>query len=141
MSAGYVVPLENLPPHIQAQVRKKLPSIDKRKKPSKYRNVRTFVDGIGFHSKREAEAWTYLKRRENAGEIRDLRRQVAFQLFGSTENGKQVSPICIYIADFTYTETKTGRYVVADAKGCVTALFRLKAKMLKASHGIDVEIV
>lgn len=108
---------------------------------NKYRAVRTIVDGVAFHSKRESEAWQYLKIRERAGEIKDLKRQVPFELYGSTKDGSITQLICRYVADFQYFDVKKNQTVIADSKGVKTALFILRSKMMKASHGIDVEIV
>src|SRR5690606_369436 len=52
----------------------------KERKPSKYRNVRTTVDGITFDSKREAERYGELKTMEAAGVISDLELQPRFPL-------------------------------------------------------------
>ncbi len=46
--------------------------------------------------------------------------------------------LCKYIADFTYDDND-GK-VVEDVKGCVTAVFRLKAKLMMALHGIRVKV-
>lgn len=111
-----------------------------KRRRSKFNAQRTIVDGVSFHSKRESEAWLYLKIRERAGEIRDLKRQVPFKLAAFSKTGAP-EYVTTYIADFQYFDVRQNRVVVSDAKGCVTAMFRLKAKMLKACHGIEVEIV
>ena len=102
---------------------------------SKYGNTRVKVDGIAFDSKGEAAHWQLLRLRERAGEISDLKRQVAFRL---DVNGQH---ICRMVPDFAYVEG--GRQVVADFKSpaTITPEFKLKCRLMKAVHGIDVQIV
>lgn len=104
-------------------------------KRSKFGAVRTTVDGITFASKLEAARWGQLKLLERAGEIRDLRRQVRHELVGY--GGKKVCP---YISDFDYV-TKPGLPVTEDAKGVITPVFRIKAKLFAAQMGREIQIV
>lgn len=99
---------------------------------SKFRNVVTIVDGIKFHSKREAKRWAELKLLERSGQIGELRRQVPFIL--------EIKGIKIetYRADFVYNEG--GREVVEDSKGMITKDFRRKFKWMKAVHGVEVRL-
>lgn len=102
-------------------------------KPSKYRNQAVVVDGMRFASKSEAQRWCELDLLQKAGEITDLKRQV---IFTCEVNGEVVTK---YVADFVYR--KNGRRIVEDRKGAKeTALFRIKAKLMHACHGIDIEI-
>lgn len=112
----------------------------KKARRNKYNAVKTIIGEHRFDSKREAQAWTFLKARERAGEIRDLRRQVKFELLAWVPPALNEC-VCRYVADFVYFDVKRGREVVADAKGVKTALFRLKAKMLLANYGIEVELM
>ena len=71
-----------------------------------------------------------------AGEIRNLERQVRFPI---VVNGVKV---CTYIADHVYDEM-AGR-VVEDVKSEFTRkdpVYRLKNKLMKACHGIDIREV
>lgn len=104
-----------------------------RKRPPKYRNHKQVVGGIRFDSKREARRWAVLQLLKKAGQITELRRQVAFTI---EVNGHH---ICRYIADFVYH--RDGRLVVEDAKGHRTAAYKLKKKLLRAVHGIAIEEV
>lgn len=101
----------------------------------KYANIPTEIDGIKFQSKLEATRYSYLSVLQKAGEISELQMQVPFKL---EVNGIL---ICKYIADFTYM--KAGEYIVEDTKSpaTITPEFRLKAKMMKAIHDIDILIV
>ena len=67
---------------------------------------------------------------ERAGEITDLELQPRFRM---EVNGTHV---CDYIADFRYQ--KGEKTMVEDAKGVRTDVYRIKRKLLKAIHDIDV---
>ena len=99
---------------------------------SKYRNVRTIVAGKRFASQAEAMRYLALRAMEIAGEITHLQTQVAFSLL---VNGVSVGD---YIADFTYYMAGSGAFVVEDKKGMRTPIYRLKKKLMKAVHGIDI---
>ena len=99
---------------------------------SKYHAIPTEVDGIVFHSKREASRYQELRLLERAGYLKDIEIQPKFPLI---VNGKLV---CNYLADFRYT-TKDGKTVVEDVKGVKTPAYRIKAKLLFALQGIRVE--
>ena len=99
-------------------------------KVSKYRNVKTEVDGIVFDSGREAKRWGELQLLERAGAITELRRQVPYAF-----RVNQVT-ICTYKADFVYREN--GREIVEDAKGKATDVYVIKRKLMKAFFGITI---
>ena len=103
------------------------------RKASKYHNEKTEVDGIMFDSIAEARHYWDLRHMERAGEITDLELQPVFPLI---VNGVKVAQ---YRADFAYVDVATGRRIVQDVKGVRTPVFALKAKMVKAQYGIDVE--
>ena len=110
------------------------------KKKPKYHNVKTVVDGIAFDSKRESIRYQVLKRWEQAGEISDLRLQVAFELFPSQRrDGKVVELPCKYVADFTYM--KDGEFVVEDSKGAKTTEYKIKRKAMLFFHDIRIKEV
>lgn len=100
---------------------------------SKYGNVRTFVGAIAFASKAEAARYRELLIQEKRGAIFNLTLQRPFPI---AINGVKV---CTYIADFTYSEQPSGRYVVEDVKGVRTAIYRLKAKLMLAVHGVAIQ--
>ena len=99
---------------------------------SKFKNIRTTVDGITFASKKEAARWLFLKELEAAGMIRDLVRQIRYPLM--------VNDIRIgtYIPDFEYIVVRTEKKITGDVKGKLTALYRRSAKHLAAQYGITV---
>lgn len=109
----------------------------KGKRPTKYKNKKTVVDGITFDSMREARHWCKLKLMENAGEISGLRRQVSFEIIPPCTLDGRRRPSTKYIADFVYTN-KDGKEIVADAKGHKTDVYEIKRKLMKSVHGIEV---
>jgi Protein of unknown function (DUF1064) len=104
-----------------------------RMRHSKYRNVPTVVGGIRVASKREARRWGELRLLERAGRISGLRRQVPFRL---EINGQLVTT---YVADFVYCEA--GAEIVEDSKGVRTAVYKLKAKLMRAVYGVEIREV
>jgi len=109
----------------------------KKGKRSKYRNVRTYRDGRMFHSKREADRYVVLKALQQAGKIRNLELQPFFIL--------EVNNVAIgnYFADFGYEERSVGDWwrVVEDVKGVRTDVYKIKKKLVKAIHGIEIREV
>lgn len=103
-------------------------------RPSKFRNRVAVVDGVRFDSAKEARRLSELALLERAGEITELRRQVTYAL---DVNGHS---ICRYIADAVYRD-RTGSLVVEDVKSPATRklpVYRIKAKLMKAIHGIEI---
>lgn len=110
------------------QSAKRMPKAESR---AKYRNKKTTIDGKTFDSKAEALRYVELKRLEMAKLISALRCQEPFSL---VVNG---ALICKYIADFVYQDA-AGRRVVEDVKGVRTRDYVIKAKLMKACHGITI---
>ena len=108
------------------------------KKPrsrSKYGNKKTKVDGITFDSKWESQRYLYLKSLERAGRVQNLKLQPRFII---TVNSQK---ICTYVADFEYDLESldgTWEHVIEDAKGVETTEFKLKKKLMKAVHNIEI---
>lgn len=107
------------------------------KKRSKYGAVRTEVDGIKFASKREAARYSELKLLVRAGKICGLVADKQELRWPLEVNGQR---ICIYEADFVYREGlfENSPRIVEDVKGFRTPAYRLKRKLMKAIHGIDI---
>lgn len=99
---------------------------------SKYGNKKTEVDGILFDSKKEAARYQDLKLLERAKQIGSLTMQPKFVI----EINK--TKVCTYIADFAYHDLVKGWFVVEDVKGMRTPIYRLKKKLMKACHGIEI---
>ncbi len=115
----------------------------KRRRGGKYgvapKAART-LDGVVFASKAEMLRWSQLKLLEHAGEITELRRQVAYPLV--LPNGV---PIIVgkrnarYTPDFIYVENK--RHVIEDVKGLMTEAAKLRIAVFEAIYGVKVSIV
>ena len=110
---------------------------------SKYGAQKTEYDGIVFDSKREAIRWRELALLQRAGEITDLRRQVKFILVPAQvdENGKIAERAVSYVADFVYSDARSGETVVEDAKGMHTREYIIKRKLMRYVHGIRIREV
>jgi hypothetical protein len=108
---------------------------------SKYHAQPTVVDGIRFHSKREAQRYGELKLLETHGRIHGLELQPAYPL---DVLGLASSKIGTYVADFKYCECLTPHdcmcmaLVVEDVKGVKTALYKWKKKHVEAQYGIQI---
>lgn len=94
------------------------------------RSNRTLYCGVWFQSAYEARRYGQLQLLERAGEIKDLKLQVPFILQPAfvAGDGTQHRKIS-YVADFVYTECRSGDEVVDDAKGFRTEMFKLKKKL------------
>lgn len=92
---------------------------------SKYKNVKTEVDGITFDSKKEARRYAELKLLEKAGAIRGLELQPRIPLI---VNGTKIGT---YVGDFQYIENN--EQVIEDVKSTATKtpVYRLKKKILE----------
>jgi len=109
---------------------------------SKY-NVRTdavgkanrTVDGILFDSLKEAKRYSELKMLFHCGKIGSLELQPRYPL---RVNGML---ICTYVGDFRYADLMRSEMVVEDCKGFKTPEYKLKKKLMKAIHGIEVKEV
>jgi hypothetical protein len=100
-------------------------------RPTKYKAVRTEIDGHTFPSKAEAHRYQHLKLLEKAGQITNLSLQPRYAL---DVNGVHIAN---YIADFRYWD-ETGR-VIEDCKGVQTPVYKLKKKLMLACHGIVIK--
>ena len=104
-------------------------------KTGKHRNRKTLYEGITFDSAKEAKRWQELSLLQQVGAIRDLRRQVSYDLWAC--NGERIAR---YFADMVYYDIAIGREVVEDVKSPHTRklpVYRLKMKILRA-QGIEI---
>lgn len=119
----------------------------------KFGNKKSTVDGILFDSKKEADRYLELKLMERLGTIRDLQRQVAFELIPAqyerfarySKNGRRledgircIEKKCVYIADFVYEQD--GKKVVEDVKSKATRTpeYIIKRKLMLERFGIRI---
>ena len=108
---------------------------------SKYKSIKTKVDGIIFDSRLEARRYCELKLLLKAGKICNLRMQVPYELIPKHEIEGIKVRTTRYIADFVYFDNETDMEVVEDTKGYKTAEYKRKKKQLKQRYGIDIHEV
>ena len=113
-----------------------IPDFHRQNKPSKYKNIKTEVDGILFDSKKEANRYAELKLLQRAKQISDLRLQICFEIIPQQVICGKKHRAIKYIADFTYLEN--GITICEDSKGFRTDAYMLKKRLMKQIHGIDV---
>ena len=102
-------------------------------KQSKYHAQKTEVDGIVFDSKKESKDYLQLKHLEDCGVIKNLRRQVSFELQPKYTNNKGEHIRAInYVADFVYEQD--GKTVVRDTKCDKTDVFKMKRKLFEYKY-------
>lgn len=132
---------------------------------NKYYNKKTRTsDGLLHDSRLEARRWCELNLLQRAGEITDLQRQVSFELVpaqyeeivtdevyarGDRKGQLKTKRACVeksvcYVADFVYTDTKTGETVVEDTKSAVTRKnkeYVIKRKLMRWLNNIAIREV
>ena len=105
---------------------------------NKFNAKKTEFMGIKFDSKWEAERYGQLVAMERAGIVRNLERQVRYNILVNEQK------ICQYVADFVYEQTKLDsdeyEQIVEDAKGVETPEFKLKKKLMKAVFNIEIKV-
>lgn len=122
---------------------------------SKYGNKKATHNGTIFDSRKERNRYITLLALQKAGEISDLKMQVPFEIIPAVyekvekqlKTKVKIVDRCVqrathYIADFVYTD-KDGNMVVEDVKGSSSILtpeFRLKMKLMRYVHGIQIKI-
>ena len=122
---------------------------------NKYHNIKTKTfSGQVYDSRKEARRSMELKLLQRAGEIKDLKEQVKYVLIPAqyetverySKKGerlkdglKLVEKECSYVADFTYTDVKTGNTVVEDTKGVRTKEYIIKRKLMLYVHEIRIK--
>lgn len=121
---------------------------------SKYKAIKTCVNGIEFDSRKEARRYQELLLLQRAGVILNLQTQVKFVLIPAQyetyerygAKGQELKPgqrlvekECSYIADFVYEQD--GKKVVEDTKGVKTKDYIIKRKLMLWLHGIRIKEV
>lgn len=102
---------------------------------SKFHNKKTTVNGITFDSKLEAARYSELLVLERGGFISALTCQPKFLLQDGFEYDGKKERAIYYIADFQYLDSDTNEWVVEDAKGKRTEVYKLKRKLFLAKYG------
>lgn len=107
---------------------------------SKYGNKKTARGVMEFDSRKEANRWDELFLLQRGRIIKDLERQIKFELIPAQkdESGKMIERPVNYIADFVYTDLKTGERIVEDTKGMKTKEYIIKRKLMLYRYGIRI---
>jgi len=100
------------------------------KRFSKYKSKITIVDGIRFHSKKEANYYLELKARQQVGEFKYFLRQVPFHLPGDV----------IYRCDFAVVDNDD-KISYWEVKGFMTDVAKIKISMTEELYGVKINIV
>ena len=121
---------------------------------SKYKAVKTTINGIEFDSRKEARRYQELLLLERSGAISSLQLQVKFVLIPAQyeeverygKDGRKlkshrrlVEREVSYIADFVYW--KGGKLIVEDTKGVKTKDYIIKRKLMLYEKGIKIREV
>lgn len=111
--------------------------------PNKYGAQKTDFRGRKFASEKEAERFAELRYMQMGKLIGGLQCQYKFILVPEQqdENGKVIERAVTYIADFVYTDLKTGELVVEDTKGVKTKDYIIKRKLMLHVHKIRIREV
>lgn len=109
--------------------------IFKRKKGSKYKNIKT-TDG--FDSKKERKRYLELEMMVKVGVIKDLQKQVPFEILPTFKDKQGITERGIkYIADFVYYDNEKKSLVIEDVKSPFTrklSTYVIKRKLVKGFY-------
>jgi hypothetical protein len=118
---------------------------------SKYKAVKTIVDGFKFDSKREAKRYAELELLQKAKQIMRLKLQPTFELVKPFEHEGKKFRALTYRADFCYIEIQkiikmglgassiSTSFVIEDAKGFKTEVYKIKRKLLLSMLAASIE--
>ena len=101
---------------------------------NKYNAKKVEYQGMKFDSAFELKCWQYLEELASEGKIKDLNRQIKFELLPANSVYRALT----YVADFTFYVND--RYIVADAKGLVLPEFKIKQKIFFDKYGNQIYI-
>ena len=101
---------------------------------NKYNAHKSEYKGMKFDSSFELDCWRHLEQFESEGKIKDLNRQVKFELLPANSVYRALN----YVSDFTFYVGD--EYIVADAKGFITPEFKIKQKIFYNKYGNQIYI-
>lgn len=128
--------IDALPEKYREQVMKKQGQVERDKpRKSKYGAVKTWVDGICFDSKKEAEKYNALKLLAKCGLIKGFLYHGKIILAEGLDKDSQA---LTYVPDFVVIK-EDGTADIIDTKGMETPEFKIKMKTLKAKYP-DLEV-
>ena len=104
-------------------------------KKNKYGAHKTEADGFVFDSKKESVQWLKFRRMEEAGVIRNLKRQTELPFI---LKGKKMF---VYKPDMEYDDDTGHHYVDVKSPATITPVFKLKKRIIETEYGITIEII
>ena len=117
-----------------------------RQQYSKYNAARIEYEGKKFDSRKELRFYLYLKDLEKEKIIKDIKRQVKYEIQAKFKYGNKTIRSINYIADFTCVvldvdkfksaigcnneEIKENQVIILDTKGYKTEVYKIKYKLM-----------
>ncbi len=98
--------------------------------------------GMTFDSKKELDRYLMLKKMEEKGYIRNLRRRVPYELIPAhgAQGDMRAEKKVIYVADFVYINSK-GHEIVEEVKTELLKkdpVYIMKRKLMRHVYGINI---
>ena len=106
---------------------------------SKYKNKKSEYKGIKFDSIKERNWYMVLENYVRNGRIKELKRQVPFELIPTYKINNRTVRKMQYIADFTYITTNDNKLHIVDTKGYRTEVYKLKKKIFEYKYKMEIE--
>lgn len=106
---------------------------------TKYHNKKVIYKGIKFDSIKERNWYMVLENYVRNGRIKDLKRQVPFELIPTYKINNRTVRKMQYIADFTYITTNDNKLHIVDTKGYRTEVYKLKKKIFEYKYKMEIE--
>ena len=106
---------------------------------NKYHNKKVIYKGIKFDSIKERNWYMILENYVRNGRIKDLKRQVPFELIPTYKINNKTVRKMQYIADFTYITTNDNKLHIVDTKGYKTEVYKLKKKIFEYKYKMEIE--
>jgi len=100
------------------------------KKTNKFNAKKVVVDNIKFDSIKESMRYLQLKILKASGEVKDFIMQYPFKCKSGIK----------YICDFR-VEWKNGEVTYEDTKGVLTAVFKLKKKLVEHEFPVKITVL
>lgn len=108
----------------------------------KYNAKKTYAKGFKFDSQKEAKRYCELELLEKAGLIKNLKKQVRYDILMNGEPVKYESGRTIYyLADFEYFDIEKKRKIIEDVKGMDTPVSKIKRALVERSYKIKIDII
>nr|WLJ25728.1 MAG: endonuclease [Firmicutes phage HS08] len=108
---------------------------------SKYRAVKTKIDGHKFPSIKEAQRYQELKLLEKAGKIKNLELQPKFEIIPKQKYRGKTLRKAEYTPDFKYYDVDNNEWVIEEVKGMPTVDYVLRKKLFILKYGDEYKFL